>query len=368
MTVTGALTIGAAAFAVSWWLTRQLRAYALARRVLDLPNERSSHSVATPRGGGMAIAVTVLAGLAIAGWAGVLPPAGVIGFLGGGALVAAVGFADDHRHVPARWRLLGHFVAAAMVLTSISGSPLAPVGAGAAGPEWFGYACGLLFIVWLLNLTNFMDGIDGIAGVEAVTACSGGVLAYASVSAGFSASLHGAASPAVAGHAALWLGPSLMVAATGGFLVWNWPPARIFMGDGGSGFVGFAVAAFSLQAARAEPRLLWSWLILLGVFVVDATVTLARRTWRRETIYQPHRMHAYQHAAQRYGSHRTVTLTVAVVNVLWLWPLALLVARGSLGGAAGLLIAYAPLVFAAAWLGAGAPQANGTASSRAARQ
>jgi Fuc2NAc and GlcNAc transferase len=125
------------------------------------------------------------------------------------------------------------------------------------------------------------------------------------------------------------------------------------MGDAGSGFLGLMFAALSIQAAQRAPQLFWCWLILLGVFIVDATATLFRRLARRENISIAHRSHAYQNAAARWAAHRPVVIAVAAINVVWLFPLAWLVSRGTLGGKAGVAIAYTPLLAVAAWLGAG---------------
>src|SRR5690606_17291136 len=198
---------------------------------------------------------------------------------------------------------------------------------------WFGHALAALYLVWLLNLYNFMDGIDGIASVEAICVALGGALVYLlSVSASGVAASGG------------WLPPVLLAAAVAGFLVWNFPPARIFMGDAGSGFIGIVLGVLSIQAAAMQPALLWCWLILLGVFVVDATQTLLRRLLRGEKVYEAHRSHAYQFAARACGRHLPVTLAVLALNVLWLLPVAVLVALGWLDGALGMLIAYAPLL------------------------
>ena len=330
------LLAAAVAFAVSGVLTGSLRRYALARQILDVPGARSSHVVATPRGGGMAIVATTLVAIALLAAFGLLSTPEAIGWLTSGALVGSIGFLDDHRHMPAAWRLLGHFVAAGILLAAI-GPPR--VIAGVHLP-WLWYAVGAFYVVWMLNLTNFMDGIDGIAAVEAITVCLGAIVLYA-VSSGPSLSL-------------VYV-PLLLAASTAGFLWWNWPPARIFMGDGGSGFVGLMLAALSLDAGRDASSLLWGWLILLSVFTTDATLTLLRRAWRGERVHEPHRTHAYQHAAVRFRSHKAVTLTVAAINLLWLLPLATAVSSGHLNSAVGVALAYGPLVVAAWVLGAGIP-------------
>ena len=200
---------------------------------------------------------------------------------------------------------------------------------------WLGHLLAVVYLVWLLNLYNFMDGIDGIASVEAVCVCMGGALLYALL--GFASS----AQPAV------WIMPMLLAAAVVGFLIWNFPPAKIFMGDAGSGFLGILMGIFSLQAAVIEPAFFWSWLILLGVFIVDATLTLIRRLLLGAKIYQAHRSHAYQHAALKVGRHLPVTVAVVLINICWLLPLALLVGLGQLDGGLGLVVAYLPLALLA---------------------
>jgi Fuc2NAc and GlcNAc transferase len=146
---------------------------------------------------------------------------------------------------------------------------------------------------------------------------------------------------------------ALLGAATLGFLPWNWPPARIFMGDVGSGFLGFNLAVLALYTVHTGALTVWSWLILLGVFIVDATVTLLRRIVRGERWYVAHRNHAYQHAAIRWRSHRRVTLTVLAINLAWLIPLAWFVNRCPQLGIIAVSLALAPLIVWALALGAG---------------
>ena len=325
------------ALGASLLLTAALRRYALSRQIIDVPNARSSHTVPTPRGGGVAIVVTFLASLpvlAVLGWA---PPAVLMGIGGAGALVAVIGFMDDHGHIAARWRLLGHFAAAAWMLFWLDG--LAPLEFAGMHLDlhWFGYLLAALYSVWMLNLYNFMDGIDGIASLEAISVGIGmAVIAM------------------LTGTPELMTLPLLLAAATAGFLFWNFPPAKIFMGDAGSGFLGIVLAGLSLQAAWHSPQLFWCWLILLGVFVVDATFTLLRRLLRGDKVYEAHRSHGYQFASRHYGRHLPVTLAVMAINVAWLLPVALCVALLGLDGVLGVVIAYLPLVLLAARWRAGA--------------
>jgi Fuc2NAc and GlcNAc transferase len=317
-------------------LTGALRRYALARTLLDIPNSRSSHAVPTPRGGGVAIVLSFLLAAPLAAILGAVSTANLWAILGAGGVVGLIGFLDDHRPIAARWRLLAHFAGAIWALAWLGGAPSLEVFGGVIGPGWLGLVLAAVYLVWLLNLYNFMDGIDGIAGIEAISVCCGGALLYV-----------------LEGRPELSLMPLLLAAAAGGFLYWNFPPARIFMGDAGSGFLGIVLGVMSLQAAWESPQLFWAWLILLGVFIVDATWTLLRRLFRGDKVYEAHRSHAYQSAARHFGGHLPVTLGVAVINLIWLLPLALSVARGSLYGLLGVAIAYAPLLALAVKFGAG---------------
>lgn len=319
--------IGLLTFGLAWALTYVMRRYALAKNVLDVPNARSSHSRPTPRGGGVAFVVAfVLWGGVVLGW-GLWPVDMAIATLGSGLIIAVTGFVDDHHHIAARWRLLAHFFAAAWALYWLGGAPpVIPAGLAGSGALIVSVAA-TFFLVWMLNLYNFMDGIDGIASVEAITVCVGGALLYIFM-----------------GYNELSIMPLLLAAAVGGFLVWNFPPARIFMGDAGSGFLGVVLGVMALQAGWVQSELFWAWLILLGVFIVDATYTLARRLARRERVYEAHRSHAYQAAARRFGGHLPVTLGVLCTNVFWLWPLAYLAATKTLSFWLAIVVAYLPLI------------------------
>jgi Fuc2NAc and GlcNAc transferase len=202
---------------------------------------------------------------------------------------------------------------------------------------WAGPALCGLFLLWMINLFNFMDGIDGIASVEAITVTLGGALLWWLTGTG----------------GGVVLAP-VFAACVAGFLLWNFPPARIFMGDAGSGFLGLIVALLALWCGQATPALFWSWFILLGCFMVDATTTLLRRVRRGDKFHQAHRSHAYQHASRLLGGHLPVTLACGAINLIWLLPVATAVALGWLDGVAGVGVAYAPLVWLAYHFKAGA--------------
>lgn len=279
-----------------------------------------------------------LSGLPVLAEAGLLTQSLMLGLAGAGALVAAVGYLDDRRGVPAKWRLLAHFASAVWVLVWLGGAPPLRAFEFSLASGLPGFVLCAFYLVWVLNLYNFMDGIDGIAGIEAATVCLGAALIC------WLAAPQGT-NPTVA---------LLLFSAVLGFLCWNFPPAKIFMGDAGSGFLGITLGALSIDAAWRSPPLFWSWLILLGVFVVDATVTLMRRAYRGERVYIAHRSHAYQYASRKLGSHKPVAVGVGLINLFWLLPLAMVVAFGLLEGFLGVCVAYTPLVWLAYRLKAGA--------------
>ncbi|KNZ31777.1 MAG: glycosyl transferase [Methylibium sp. NZG] len=322
--------------AASWWLTGRVRRHALASSLLDHPNERSSHTVPTPRGGGLGVVFPFVALVCALGALGSIPVQMVLAISGGGLLVALVGFLDDRRPLAARWRFGAHCLASLMSLWLMGGIPPVPLFGFDVNLGWTGLALAAVYLVWMVNLYNFMDGVDAIAGVEAVTVALGGALCWW-----------------LATGDPRWPLCFAFAACAAGFLVWNTPPARIFMGDAGSGFMGFVLGVLSLWTAQNATQVFWCWFILLGCFVVDATTTLVRRVRRGEKFHQAHRSHAYQYAARRIGSHGKVSLAVGAINLGWLLPLAVLVATKRLDGAAATALAYLPLVWLAFGLRAG---------------
>lgn len=318
-------------------LTGLLRRYAIHRRLMDIPNERSSHDAPTPRGGGIAIAAMALAGLPLLTWAGWLPINQLWGWLSAGLLVSGVGWLDDRRGVAPRWRLLVHGLAAAWALVWFGGASAIGIGGTAHDLGLIGDALALVYLVWMLNLFNFMDGINGLASLEALTVAGGLALVALMVDAQGVVAVGG-----------------LLAAASLGFLPWNFPRARIFMGDGGSGFLGLSLGLLTLQAGQAQPLLFWAGVLLAAVFWVDATLTLLVRITRGEPVGEAHRCHAYQHAARRYG-HTRVSLAVLVVNLGLLLPLAIGLAGGALP-ALPVVFVLALLLAVTAWrAGAGRP-------------
>ena len=333
------LFVGAAVSALL--MTAAIYRYGSRISKLDVPNERSSHAIPTARGAGIAIVFVVLTTLAVLCISNTMASRDAWSIGIGSLIVALVGHLDDRgRLTSARWRLLGHLIAAIIIIVGLRGLPTLPVFGKSIDIGIVGSILAVVYLVWLLNLFNFMDGIDGFTGVETLTTALCGAYLIWDISP----------------QSQLWFAPLALAGAALGFLVLNWPPAKIFIGDVGSGFIGIVFGALSIQAAHLSSQLGWSWVILMGVFIVDATVTLIRRALRGQRVYIAHRSHAYQHVALRVGRHAPVSLGVGAINLFWLFPIALLVAHKTLDGFGGVLIAYTPLVVAAVFLNAGAAE------------
>ena len=283
------------ACAIAWAATGALPTLLERLAVIDTPNERSSHARPTPRGGGIA----VLAAVAIC-WFVAAPP-GLLPLLALGLALGAVGWWDDVRGLPATFRLAAQ---AGAVGAGLALADIGPVFQGFL-PASLDRALAALVWLWFVNLFNFMDGIDGIAGTEAATIALGLAWATAATVPG-----GGLAEAAIAGAAL-------------GFLAWNWPPAKIFLGDVGSQALGFLLGFLLLRAAGDGQ---WAIALILPLyFLADATLTLLRRLFAGEAVWRAHRSHAYQRAVRALGgAHRPVLLKVLALDAALL-ALAILV-------------------------------------------
>jgi Fuc2NAc and GlcNAc transferase len=246
-----------------------------------------------------------------------LPVAPATALMVAGLLVAGIGFLDDHASVPAAYRFVVHLASASFAVYVLGGLPPFDIGLSTVDLGMVGNMLAVVFLVWLTNLFNFMDGIDGLAASEAVFIVGAALIV----------------GTADLGHHAVFL-KSFLIAATAGFLIWNWSPAKIFLGDIGSGFLGITLGVLALVSVGAGDLPIWTWLILAGAFIVDATFTLVRRFLRGERWYSAHRSHAYQKLSRRFGSHAKAAFWVNVLNVVWLLPL--VVSRSMVSGWSGL--------------------------------
>ena len=289
--------------------------------ILDIPNDRSSHTTPTPRGGGVVIAGLVLAGLTAAGGLSALP--GWQGLAVGGLLIAIISWLDDVRTLSAASRFIVQTVASIVVILAYGAWQVVTLpGLGELALGWVGPALAVVWIVGLTNAYNFMDGIDGIASIQAVIAGCAWLIS------GMLLDL-----PVV-----VWVG-GLISASCVGFLVHNWSPARIFMGDVGSAFLGFIFSSLSLVAASlasgpAEGRVPLAALLFVWPFVFDALFTFLRRLRAGEKVFEAHRSHLYQRLVIRGWSHRQVAsmygllaIASAVCGTAWL-------TQGAVGAAA----------------------------------
>ena len=257
--------------------------------------------------------------------------------IAGGGAVALTGYLDDRKTLPAGIRICVHIGAAGLAVLVVGGIAEQTLRSLGLHGIWAASLLGLVALTWAVNLFNFMDGIDGIAGSEAVFVAGAGALLNWR---------HG-------GDGGLTAAMLVLAAATLGFLIWNWPPARIFMGDVGSGFLGFTLAVLGLAASRHGAVPIEAWMILSGVFLVDATVTLLRRIVRGDRWLEAHRLHAYQKLATRWQAHRPVTVLVITVNLIWLLPWAWIAAVHPARAMLYVLAALAPLAVVALLVGAG---------------
>ena len=248
--------------------------------IKDIPNDRSLHTEPIPRIGGIAIMAGILSGWILLfhfwAWWIVLPAMGLFG----------LSLIDDVHGLSAKVRLVGHFIAALILLAG-------------AGLEWFWWLPLLLFVIWMTNLFNFMDGSDGLAGGMALF----GFSFY-----GIAALIHGNETFAMMNFT--------IGAAALGFLYHNFHPARVFMGDAGSIPLGFLAAAFGVWGWQQGSWPFWFPILVFSPFVIDATATLLKRTWRKENILQAHREHYYQRLIQMGWSHRNTALVEYLLMLL----------------------------------------------------
>lgn len=256
-----------------------VRRHASRLGLIDVPNARSAHDTPTPRGGGIGIVFGTVGGSLLLPTLGVPVPAGMLfALVVGGLLVAAVSFLDDVGGVRASIRLFVHLGLGAAVVLLVG--PIAMVDLGPLGPaplKWTAVPLTVLWIAGIINAYNFMDGIDGLAAGQSLATAGAWVVVGLGVGRGDIAAL------------------ALLIAGTSaGFLLHNWTPARLFMGDVGSAFLGYALGLLVVIGAQDDPGLATAGVVFLWPFVFDTALTLARRAIRMENIFAAHRSHFYQ--------------------------------------------------------------------------
>lgn len=278
-------------FVISFALTYFIKNYAIKKSFVAKVNERSSHSVATPHGGGIAIAIIWFAGLVYLYFTNQIESE-LFYALVVGVVISVVSFFDDMYELSPKLRLAVQSSVAIVGILAIGGFDSINLGFYTIENQFLTNIFAFLLIVWFINLTNFIDGINGYVGSEFVFLSIAGLI------------LFGDSVFAVLGVSVL------------GFLFWNFNKAKIFMGDVGSTLLGYNIAIFTLYYANTESSNLWIWITLFGLFWFDATLTLVRRKLNGEKLSQAHKKHAYQRLNQSGWSHFKVTNYSIVVNVI----------------------------------------------------
>jgi Fuc2NAc and GlcNAc transferase len=325
-------------FLLSFLLTNYYRKFAFHWNILDYPNIRSSHQEPVPRGAGIAFFITMNVVLGILVYTKQLTLKYTYPVFLGGPSVVLLGYWDDLRSVPALIRLFVHFLVALFIFSLISGGLTKEVEISflPAWP-WLVQAFCILFIAWFINLYNFMDGADGLA-------CSIGM-----VGAGLIATLS-----FIQGNMDLAIIYAVLAYALAGFLVFNWQPARVFMGDSGAYYLGYIFGSLALVSKMYYDSSLYVHLIIFGFFIVDATWTLFRRVLRFEKVYTAHKLHAFQKLMDRGWGHARVTSLYILVTILWLFPMAGLSMSFKDYSFFFLVVAYIPIFAFILWIKAGA--------------
>ena len=301
------------------------------RQFLDTPNERSSHSRPTPHGGGAALVLAFTLGLLLAARLYGAWEKSFLTLAVAALVLMVIGIIDDLRGLSVRLRLVMY----SMVCLLVSVTLLQSVGTQSVLWDGLLVILGALAMLWSLNLYNFMDGIDGIAAIQTVLAC-----------------VCAAVLSQVTGPDNSYALYCLMLAAAhSGFLIWNWPPARLFMGDAGSVPTGFLLAALALLGTVQGQLSPLCWLVLLATCITDASWTLVWRMGTGQDFTQPHRLHAYQRLSRHWGSHLNVDILLLVITALWLFPLAWAVQAWPEHGLILVILAYLPLLCGMAKVG-----------------
>lgn len=345
--------------------------------LLDTPVARSAHAAPKPLGGGAALAapyflcvIWFVASAAIS--------ESRLAYLGC-LVIVVLGFSDDRWQLSSKVRLPVQFIVSLGAVQAI-GVDSVDFGLFSLSEPLTLTLLAVLSLVWLCNLTNFMDGIDGIAASQLLVTSLSCVVLLVGLEAelggwlgdglgdglgaglgdglgdglggGLKAGL-GAAAGELGGHDVVMTLAVVLAASAAGFLLWNWSPASLFMGDAGSGFIGFALGLLALESLVTQRMSVWSWVLLLGVFIADTAVTLLVRVIRGERWYEGHSQHAYQILSRRLKSHPRVVGGVILINIFWLLPLAWLAGILPHYGVLFATIGLAPLLLGCYRLGAG---------------
>jgi len=278
-------------FLLSFSLTYLIKNYAIKKSLVAEVNERSSHTVATPHGGGIAVALTWFIGLIYLYFTNQIEPSLFYALLCG-AVIAVVGLVDDIVELKPKTRMIIFTLVSFVGLYIIGGFNTLTFGIFDISNPIITSIFAMLLILWYINLTNFIDGIDSYLAMKFIFLSLAGFILFG-------------------GAHFVVLGVSIL-----GFLYWNWHKAKIFMGDVGSTLLGYTIAIITIHYANQEPSNFWVWITLYALFWFDATLTLVRRKLNDEMLSQAHKKHAYQRLTQSGWSHSRVTLYAFALNII----------------------------------------------------
>ena len=278
-------------FLISFFLTYFIKNYMIKKSLVATVNERSSHTVPTPHGGGIALSITSFIGLVYLYFAGQIESNLFFALLVG-VIISIVSFFDDIYELSPKIRLFAQSIVALGGLYFLGGFETFTFGIFDIQNPILTNVFAFFMIIWFINLYNFLDGINGYAGSEAVFLALAGFVLFG-------------------GNHFLVLAVAVL-----GFLYWNWNKAKIFMGDVGSTLLGYNIAIFTIYYANQEATNFWIWIILFALFWFDATLTLIRRKLNKEKLSQAHKKHAYQRLTQSGWSHFKVTNYSIGINLI----------------------------------------------------
>ncbi len=278
-------------FLFSFFLTFLIRKLAIRKSILDFPSERSLHKVPTPKVGGLAVAVVWFSGLLFLYITGNMERRLFFSFIPG-ALLVVIGIIDDITAIKPSYRLLFQLIVSGIAVFIMGGLQKLDLGVVTVENRLILSVLALLGTIWFINLFNFLDGIDGYIGMEVVFITSAALFLFKDTVA------------------------AVLLVSTLGFLIWNWQPAKIFMGDAGSTLLGYNIAIFSIYYQNTSKSSIIIWLMLSSVFWFDATLTLFRRLKNREPVISPHKKHAFHRIVQAGFSHQKTVLYAFILNLV----------------------------------------------------
>jgi UDP-N-acetylmuramyl pentapeptide phosphotransferase/UDP-N-acetylglucosamine-1-phosphate transferase len=276
-------------FFISFGLTGIYRLYALRKSIIDIPNSRSSHIVSTPRGGGIAISITWFIAITFLFLRKEINSSLFFALLCG-LPISAIGLIDDINAIAPKVRFLVQLISSTMAIFFLGGINSIDIGFSQLHIPVLLNILAIIGIVWFTNLFNFLDGIDGYISAEVIFICLAAYILSES------------------------LLPLFLVSAVAGFLLWNWQPAKIFMGDVGSTLLGFTIGVFAIHYQNINQSSIITWLMLSSLFWFDATITLFRRLKNHEKLSEPHKKHAYQRIVQFGFTHQRTVISATVIN------------------------------------------------------